>query len=283
MSDPTVCLTFDFDAISVWVGSFGLSSPTYVSRGEFAANVATPRILKLLEREGVRSTWYIPGLDVDTYPDVCRQIRDAGHEIGHHGYAHESPVNLDEAAERQVLERGLDALDRVLGVRPVGYRSPAFDLSPNSTRLLSGYGFRYDSSMMAQDFELYRCRTGDVIHTDRAIEFGPELDLVEVPVSWTLDDFPFMEFALVPPMLVPASTDVEALANRWVSDLDFMVEEVPHGVFTQTFHPQSIGRAGRIRLLERMIRRAKEHGAQFLTVGEAVSAWQPPIVGRRES
>jgi peptidoglycan-N-acetylglucosamine deacetylase len=270
---PTVCLTFDFDAISVWLGTFGVSSPTYVSRGEFAANVATPRILDLLERENVTSTWYIPGLDVDTYPDVCRRIRDAGHEIGHHGYAHEGPTGLDEPAERDVLERGLDALDRVLGVRPAGYRSPAFDLSPNSTRLLAEYGFTYDSSMMANDFELYRCRTGDVIHRDRAAEFGRELDLVEVPVSWTLDDFPFMEFALVPPMLVPASTDVNGLADRWLSDLDFMVEEVPGGVFTQTFHPQSIGRAGRIRILERIIRRAKEHGARFATVNDAATLW----------
>lgn len=273
MTKPTVCLTFDFDAISVWLGTMGLSTPTYVSRGEFAANVATPRILDLLEREGVTSTWYIPGLDVDTYPDVCKRIRDAGHEIGHHGYAHEGPTSLDAAAESEVLERGLDALDRVLGVRPAGYRSPAFDLSPNSTRLLSDFGFTYDSSMMGHDFELYRCRTGDIIHRDRAVEFGRELDLVEVPVSWTLDDFPFMEFALAPPMLMPASTDVEGLTNRWLADLDFMVEEVPHGVFTQTFHPQSIGRAGRIRILERIIRRAKEHGARFSTVNQAVGDW----------
>lgn len=127
--------------------------------------------------------------------------------------------------------------------------------------------------MMGHDFELYRCRTGDIVHSDRAVEFGRELDLVEVPVSWTLDDFPFMEFALAPPMLMPASTDVEGLANRWLADLDFMVEEVPHGVFTQTFHPQSIGRAGRIRILERIIRRAKEHGARFSTVHQAVGDW----------
>lgn len=269
----TICLTFDFDAISAWAGTFGLTTPQYVSRGEYGANVATPRILDLLEREGVKSTWYIPGMDVDTYPEVCRRIRDAGHEIGHHGYAHEGPTALSEQAERDVLERGLDALDRVLGVKPYGYRSPAFDLSPNSTRLLHEYGFAYDSSMMANDFELYKCRTGDIIHTDKAVEFGPTLDLVEVPVTWTLADFPFTEFVLAPGMLVPGSTDVEAMAQRWMADLDFMIEEYPTGVFTQTFHPQSIGRGSRLRILERIIRRAKDHGAEFSTVNDAVVKW----------
>jgi len=271
---PTVCLSFDFDAISVWIGTFGVSTPQFVSRGEYGANVATPRILDLLEREGVQATWYIPGLDVDTYPEICKRIRDAGHEIGHHGYAHEGPTSLSEQAERDVLERGLDALDRVLGVRPAGYRSPAFDLSPNSTRLLAEHGFSYDSSMMAHDFQFYRCRTGDVVHSDRAVEFGPEVDLVEAPVTWTLDDFPFTEMVLTPQVFIPASTDVEGLAQRWLSDLDFMVEVEPDGVFTQTFHPQSIGRAARLRILERIIRRAKDHGATFSTVGAAVDTWK---------
>lgn len=204
---------------------------------------------------------------------MCKRIRDGGHEIGHHGYAHEGPTSLDEAAERRVLDQGLDALDRVLGVRPTGYRSPAFDLSPNSTRLLEEYGFAYDSSMMAQDFEPYRCRTGDVFHPDRAMEFGAELSLIEVPVTWTLDDFPFIEFALTPQVSLPATTDVQAMADRWISDLDFMVEEVPGGIFTHTFHPQSIGRGSRIRILERMIRRAKEHDARFSTVHEAATRW----------
>ncbi len=271
---PTVCLTFDFDAISVFIGTFGVSTPQFVSRGEYGANVATPRILDLLEREGVVATWYIPGLDVDTYPEVCKRIRDAGHEIGHHGYAHEGPTSLSEGAEREILERGLASLDTVLGVTPQGYRSPAFDLSPNSTRLLKEYGFVYDSSMQANDFDFYRCRQGDVIHADRAAQFGPVIDLVEVPVTWTLDDFPFTEMVLVPPIFVPASTDVEAMAQRWISDMDFMVEEVPDGVFTQTFHPQSIGRAARLRILERIIHRAKQHGATFSTVSDAVSHWK---------
>ncbi|WP_125130039.1 polysaccharide deacetylase [Microbacterium sp. 10M-3C3] len=273
MPTPTVCLTFDFDAISVWYGLLGTSTPTYLSRGEFVANVAAPRILDLLDQEGVTSTWYIPGLDAETYPDVCKRIRDSGHEIGHHGYAHEGPTSLEEPAERAILERGIEALDSTLGVRPVGYRSPAFDLSPNSTRLLEEYGFLYDSSMMAQDFEPYRCRTGDVFHPDKPIEWGRPLSLIEVPVTWTLDDFPFIEFALSPSVSLPGSTDVAGLADRWISDLDFMVEEVPGGIFTQTFHPQSIGRGSRIRILRRIIHRAKEHGAEFSTVEAAARRW----------
>src|SRR4051794_23764093 len=124
-SRPTVCLTFDFDAISVWVGTLGLTSPQFIARGEYSANVATPRILDMLKREGVTATFFIPGMDAETFPEICKRIRDEGHEIGHHNYAHETPTDLDEATERVVIERGLEALDKVLGVRPAGYRSPA--------------------------------------------------------------------------------------------------------------------------------------------------------------
>ena len=194
---PRVCLTFDFDAISIWPASFGLATPTALSRGEFGARVAVPRILDVLRREGVTATFFIPGHTVETFPAVCRRIVEDGHEVGHHGWMHESPLSLDPAAERAVLERGTASIERVLGVRPAGYRSPSWDLSPHSVPLLREMGFAYDSSMMAQDLEPYRVREGDVLHPDRAFEFGHEVDLVEVPVSWSLDDFPHLEF--VPP------------------------------------------------------------------------------------
>ena len=157
---PRVCLTFDFDAISIWPASFGLATPTALSRGEFGARVAVPRILDVLRREGVRATFFIPGHTVETFPAVCRRIVEEGHEVGHHGWMHESPLTLDAAAERDVLERGSASIERVLGVRPTGYRSPSWDLSPHSVPLLRELGFAYDSSMMAQDLEMYRVREG---------------------------------------------------------------------------------------------------------------------------
>ncbi len=73
---PTVCLTFDFDAISVWLASFGADTPTAISRGEFGARVGVPRILRLLAREQITATFYIPGHTVDSFPEEQSDSRD---------------------------------------------------------------------------------------------------------------------------------------------------------------------------------------------------------------
>ncbi|ADB52318.1 polysaccharide deacetylase family protein [Conexibacter woesei] len=281
---PKICIGFDFDAQSVWAGSFGLSTPTALSRGEFGPRTAMPRILELLEREGVSATFFTPGHTIDTWPEVCRRILADGHELGHHGYMHESPVALDEPAERAVIEKGLEAMDRNLGHRPTGYRSPAFDLSANSTRLLLEYGFVYDSSMMADDFTPYWARTGDVLHMDRAFEFGREIELVEVPCSWSLDDFPQFELVVTPPVVMAGMNEPDKVRRMWLADLEFMVERVPGGVFPLTLHPQSIGRGARIKVLEDVIARGKELGARFCTYHEAATTWRasaPPPQGAR--
>jgi peptidoglycan/xylan/chitin deacetylase (PgdA/CDA1 family) len=272
MASPTVCLTFDFDAMSLWMGTFKVTTPTAMSRGEFGARVGVPRILEILGRSEIKATFYVPGHTVDTYPDLAKRIIAEGHEIGHHGYLHESPVFLDEKEEREVIDRGLESIERATGERPVGYRSPAWDLSDNSIPLLLEYGFEYDSSMMAQDFEPYRCRVGDVPNLDKAYEFGKEVDLVEFPVSWTLDDFPQMEFVLNP--VLPGLSEPEKAKRMWIGDLDWMVRNVPDGIFGMTFHPQVIGRGGRMQILEDMIDHAKEiDGVTFSTVRDAVRGW----------
>lgn len=282
-NDPlNVCITFDFDAMCVWGEAFGQYSPTPVSRGEFGARVAVPRLLKILAREGVKAAFFTPGHTIDTYPELCRQILAEGHEIGHHGYFHEGPVTLEETEERAVLEKGLEAMERNLdGYRPAGYRSPAFDLSANTTKLLREYGFKYDSSMMAQDFEPYWCRTGDKMERDRAFEFGPEIDLVEVPVSWSLDDFVQLEYVYSPTVFLPGAHNPREIEQRWLDDLEFAAEEVPGGVYNMTFHPQVIGRGARIRIVENMIARARELGANLVTPSEVAESWVTTAPARR--
>jgi peptidoglycan/xylan/chitin deacetylase (PgdA/CDA1 family) len=147
----SVCLSFDFDAISIWVGPMRAKSPSAISRGEFG-KVGTERLLDVLRRHQVLASWFIPGHTIDTYPQVVQKIADSGHEIGHHGYCHENPVALPVEEERQILERGIACIRRITGKAPLGYRSPAWDLSPFSLNLLLEFGFLYDSSLMADDF-----------------------------------------------------------------------------------------------------------------------------------
>lgn len=275
MTDATVCLTFDFDAVAIWIGSYGATSPSVISRGEFGV-VGVERILGLLKDHGIRATFFIPGHTVDTYPDSVKAIAAAGHEIGHHGYLHENPVALESKEhELRVLERGLDVLDRVAGVRPVGYRSPAWDNSPHTIELLLEYGFRYESSLMGKDFEPYWCRVGDVIDPDGPFLLGKEVDLVELPVSWLLDDFPHFEYVRLANRLAPGLSAASKVEEIWREEFDFMADEVPGGVYTLTMHPQVIGRGSRIRMLDRLIRHiASREDVQFATCAEAADAFR---------
>ena len=130
-----VALTFDYDAMSNWIGSSGAKSPGMISRGEFGP-IGLHRILALLESRGIKSTFFVPGHTARAYPATVQAIEAAGHEIGHHGWVHENPVGLSHHQEKHVMEQGLLALKEVAGVRPVGYRSPGWDNSPNTVPLL---------------------------------------------------------------------------------------------------------------------------------------------------
>jgi peptidoglycan/xylan/chitin deacetylase (PgdA/CDA1 family) len=274
---PTICLTFDFDAISLWIGPFAARSPSMISRGEFGA-VGCERILRLLDREAIPATFFITGHTADTYPAHVRAIAAAGHEIGHHGYLHENPLALEHPdREREVLLRGFEALDRAAGVRPVGYRSPSWDNSPYTIELLLEQGFRYESSLMGNDYTPYWCRVGDVVQPDGPYLFGREVDLVEMPVSWILDDFPHFEYASVRAIGLN-NTGLSApskVAEIWRDDFAYMRREVPDGVFTLTMHPQVIGRGHRMLMLERLIHWFKEQpGTTFSTLGDAAEAFR---------
>lgn len=270
----TVCLTFDFDAISLWIGPFKATSPSAISRGEFGV-IGVQRILRLLERRGVPGTFFVTGHTADTYPDATKSIAAAGHEIGHHGYLHENPVALSPEDERAVLERGLDALDRAAGVRPTGYRSPSWDTSPRTIGLLQEFGFRYESSLMGDDFTLYWARTGDVLHPDGRYEFGQPSDIVEIPVSWILDDFPHFEYLSLPDRRSPGLSAPSKVEEIWRGEFDFMVREVPNGVLTLTMHPQVIGRGHRMLMLERLIDYFQSQpGVRFATLGEVAEQFR---------
>ena len=256
-----VCLTFDFDALSLWIIR-GLTTPTPLSRGEFGA-VAAERLLALLDRHGIRSTWFIPGHTIETYPDLCARIHAAGHEIGHHGYTHEPPATLTREQEEAILVRGNEVIRQLTGAPARGYRSPSWDLSPHSLELLLAHDFVYDSSLMGHDHLPYRCRLGDVIVPDGPARFGRPSRLIELPISWTLDDFPHFEYLRQPTILHQGLRRAGDVLENWVDDFRYLAQTEDWGALTYTFHPQVIGRGHRIMMLERLIETLADLGAVF--------------------
>src|SRR3954468_13621009 len=149
MPNSTIALSFDFDALSVWFG-YPNTTPAMLARGEYGARVGVPRVLDLLRAHGLAATFFIPRPTIASFPAPVAAILEAAHEIAHHSYAHIDPSTQTPDEERRDLERGLATLQRI-GVQPLGYRSPSADMSRDTLALLEEHGFRYDSSLMADD------------------------------------------------------------------------------------------------------------------------------------
>jgi len=272
MAKHIVCLTFDFDAISGWIAR-GMVSPTPISRGEFGPAVAVPRILALLRKHDVASSWFIPGHTLETYPQACVQVDEAGHEIAHHGWAHISPVALTSEDEERELTRANEQIRKLTGRGARGYRSPSWDLSRHSVQLLLKHGFEYDSSMMGDDYTPYRVRDGDVIELDRPAVLGSETRLIEMPISWTLDDYPHFEFIRTPTWILQGLMNANGVLSNWIDDFIYLKRNYEWGVITYTFHPFVIGRGHRMLAFEKLIETLEDNGAVFMKMEDAVSEY----------
>ena len=263
----TVCLTFDFDALSVWLGDHPCATPAMLSRGEYGARVGVPRILKLLAAYDILATFFVPGHTAESFPDAVYTILDAGHEVAHHGFGHQDPSTQSPEEERQSMERGLEILTHFLGHPPLGYRSPSWDYSSVTLSLLVEYGFLYDSSLFADDFHPYHPRVGDRVGVDRPLQPGREVTLWEFPVDFCLDDWPHFTFSF-DPLQVGLSAPSKVL-EIWTGECQYMVEHEESGIFTLTMHPQVIGRGHRMALLERFIQHVLSQGlARFDRMGD---------------
>lgn len=234
-----VMLTFDFDAETLWISrdQVNLKRAGTLSQGAFGGRIGVPLILKLLRERNLRATFFVPGWVAEHWSDVVRQIRDEGHEIGHHGYMHEWVDPDDPRREEEVILRGLESLDRVLGVRPVGYRSPAWETSPNCLRLLQKHGFRYSSSFL------------DNLVPYRHTVDGHQSQIIELPVAWALDDAPWFLFSVRAPVRnIYPSTMVEEV---WREEFQGLYSY--GGLVNLTMHPQLIGRPARLNMLSRFL------------------------------
>jgi peptidoglycan-N-acetylglucosamine deacetylase len=259
----------DVDAVAGWLGSYGGDdSPSDIQRGMFSGEVGTPRLLKLFDRYGIKTSWFIPGHSIDTFPAEMKMVADAGHEVGAHGYSHENPIAMTARQEEDVLLRSIDRITELTGRPPRGYVAPWWEMSNVTADLLLKHGFRYDHSQGYNDFLPFYARVGDtwtkIDYSQEASSWmkplvrGREIDLVEIGANWYVDDLPPMMFIKKSPnshgFVNPR--DVEQI---WRDEFDWVYRELDYAVFAFTIHPDVSGRPQVLLMLERIIDHINNH------------------------
>lgn len=269
----------DVDAVAGWLGSYGgENSPLDISRGLFAGEVGVPRLLDLFDKYGITATFFIPGHSIETFPKEMEMVVQAGHEVGAHGYSHENPLEMSPEQEEDVMKKSLELIEQLTGKKPNGYVAPWWEFSNVTAELLVKYGFKYDHSLMHDDFTPYFVRVGDTwtkIDYDKpAAEWmkplvrGKETGLVEIPANWYLDDLP-------PMMFIKASPNSYGFANQrdigqqWIDRFDWVYENMDYAVFPMTIHPDVSGRPHVLKMHERIIEHINKHdGVKWMTMNE---------------
>ena len=237
-----VVLGFDMDAEAVVLTANpeNRSRLSVMSHQAYGPVTGMPRILAMLKRHDLRATFFCPGYTAERYPDLVRRVVDDGHEVAHHGYLHEAIQGMSTQQEADVLDRGLDALERITGQRPIGYRAPMWETTYATAQLLLDRGFLYDSSLMDCDvpYELAE-------HPGEGAR-----SIVEIPVSWSLDDWE--QYAYLPEVFGSGLIEDPAKSlSMWRSELTEAHAE--GSCFALTSHPFLSGRLGRLRVLEDLV------------------------------
>ncbi|GHR16683.1 peptidoglycan deacetylase [Helicobacter pylori] len=269
----------DIDAVAGWIGSYGgEDSPDDISRGLFAGEVGIPRLLKLFKKYHLPATWFAPGHSIETFPEQMKMIVDAGHEVGAHGYSHENPIAMSAKQEEDVLLKSVELIKDLTGKAPIGYVAPWWEFSNITNELLLKHGFKYDHSLMHNDFTPYFVRVGDSwSKIDYSLEAkdwmkplirGVETGLVEIPANWYLDDLPPMMFIKKSPNSF-GFVSPHDIGQMWIDQFDWVYREMDYAVFSMTIHPDVSGRPQVLLMHEKIIEHINKHdGVRWVTFNE---------------
>ena len=253
-----LCVTFDMDAEAavLAVDEAFTRRPSVMSHQQYGPVTGVPRLLAMLQGLGIHASFFIPGFSAERHPGAVAAIVDGGHEVGHHGYLHRPPGLIDAATERSELELGLAALERLAGTRPTIFRAPWWETSTATFDLLLEYGFTCDSSLFDRDVP-YRLGIGSS-------------HIVEVPVSWALDDWEKYAFLPDPPTGSGVIESPARVADLWWEEIEAYVEV--GGCCVITMHPFLSGRPSRVRALRGLLERAATVSDLWIaTVGEVAA------------
>lgn len=258
-----VALAFDLDGPTgdaMLDGSL-LQNARYFTERAFGPSRALPRLLDLLDRHRLVATFFIPTWVVQNWTPQCREIVQAGHEIGYHGHRHECFIDLAVDQQREVMNKSRDVFEKKLGITPSGFRTPSGDWSVDTPDLLADFGVLYSSSMRGDDRPYF--------HTKRNGERG----LVEIPGRWDIDDYSALAYYEEPdfPPGLDRISDYDQVARNWIHEFEgFHAEGL---CWTTILHPQVSAKPGRLRILDKLFTAIGEHRDVWATTCDDVARW----------
>lgn len=260
-----VMITVNLDAEFFWLSLSpdSVHRPKTLSMGQYGLNRGLERILNVFDHFGIKATFFVPGRVAEVYPEQVQEITKRGHEIGHHGYAHENFADLSTDQQRESLQRGIVALEKVCGVRPIGFRAPEGELTQDTMKLLPEFEFRYSSSLFGDDRPYFVTLENQ------------KTDIVEIPLHWELNDFPYFAFNYRPafPSGQGRIANYSQVLNIWKDEFKGYYK---YGLsYVTQFDPQTIGTPGRIKLLEDLLEFITTTGSTwFCTGSEMAEFWR---------
>ena len=244
-----VMLTFDFDAESLQISRFKGKELYFAdrSRGEYGPDEGLRRCLEVLGRREVQGTFFVPGYVMERYPEHVRAIDGAGHEIGYHGYLHETVLGIPRQEEEANMERSEALMERLTGKRFVGHRAPGSIMQKYTVDLLLQRGYLYSSAMKTCDWAY--CYQKE----------GKKIPVVELPTDYCLDDYTYYFYTLCEPYHRSLYNN-RYVREIWQDEFDGLAAERDK-IMVLKLHPQLIGRASRAKLLEEFIAYMQDNGA----------------------
>ena len=256
-----VGLSFDVDNATATLSTGNLDYEI-LSRGEYGAVDGLPRLLRMLDRQQVPASFFIPAASAVLHPKVISDIQSlkVPHEIGVHGWIHERlPLLNDEKEEQRLLNLSIETLTKMTGKRPVGYRAPSWKFSGWTMGQVKAAGFLYDSSLMASDdaYEL--------------LLDGAPTGIVELPIERILDDSPY--FGGNADGSNPSIGDVYEVFQ---SEFDVAYEE--NGLFLLTMHPHMMGHRSRTAMLEKLVQYIKGKPGVWFATHEQIANHVKPLI-----
>ena len=236
-------ISIELDGEIIWLllNPTNINRPKTLSMGTYGLHRGLDRMLLSLKERKIRATFFVPGIIAEKYPDKVREIHNAGHEIALHGYMLENFGLMTPGQQKEAIDKGIKAIESVIGSKPAGFRLPEGNMTPETLGIIRDAGFEYDSSMPDDDLP-YTCQID-----------GEASEMVEIPMRWELQDFPYFAFNYFPPF-PPGECRIanyDEVMDIWLTEL--------YGYHRQglcyviKFDPQSIGTPARMYMFDKVL------------------------------